>query len=163
MYVFEACGVPGGRAAQNGRRPLMTSNTTLSIYLNFDGNCADAFDFYKSVFGGAFMMKQTFAEGPPGMEIKPSEKTRILHVALPVGDAVLMGSDTMSGQGEPFKQGNNFAITYSPADKKDADAKFAALAKGGAAIMPMQDMFWGAYFGMAKDRYGVNWMVNFRT
>jgi PhnB protein len=135
--------------------------TVLNIYLNFDGDCAAAFDFYKSVFGGEFQVRQTFGEGPPDMEVKPSERSRILHVSLAVGDSVLMGSDTMSGQGEPFKQGNNFSISYAPSSKADADAKFAALSKGGKVVMPMQDMFWGAYFGMAKDKFGVNWMVNY--
>lgn len=140
----------------------MTSAATLSTYLNFDGDCAEAFDFYRSVFGGDFQARQTFGDGPPDMEVKPADKNRILHVALPVGASVLMGSDTLEGMGEPFRQGNNFAITYSPSSKEDADAKFAALSKGGAQTLPMQDMFWGAYFGMAKDKFGVNWMVNFQ-
>jgi PhnB protein len=136
---------------------------TLSTYLNFDGNCAQAFDLYKTVFGGEFTVRQTFGDGPPDMKTDPSHKNRIMHVSLPVGDTVLMGSDAMEGHGEPFKMGNNFSISYAPKSKKDADEKLAALSKGGAVVMPMQGMFWGAYFGMCRDKFGVNWMVNFTS
>ncbi len=133
---------------------------TLSTYLYFDGDCADAFDFYRSVFGGEFMLRKTFADGPPEMNVPDAEKGRIMHVSLPVGESVLMGSDTVSTHGEPAKPGNSFAISYSPKTKDDADKAFAALKAGGAETMPMQETFWGSYFGMCKDKFGVNWMVN---
>ncbi len=138
---------------------------TLNIYLFFDGQCADAFDFYKSVFGGAFTRRSTYAEAPPstdgGKSIAPDEMGRIMHVSLPVGASVLMGSDaTRAHGGGTFRTADNFAISYSASTRADADAKFAALSAGGAASMPMTDMFWGAYFGMCRDRFGVEWMVN---
>ncbi|GJL95795.1 MAG: VOC family protein [Hyphococcus sp.] len=133
---------------------------TLSTYLFFDGQCAEAFDFYKSVFGGEFTVIQTFADGPPEMGVPDAEKEKIMHVSLPVGEAVLMGSDTVSHQGEPPKPGNSFAISYSPPTKQDADIAFPKLADGGSVSMELQETFWGSYFGMCKDKFGVSWMVN---
>lgn len=134
---------------------------SLNPYLTFDGNCGEAFDFYKSVFGGDFAMRSTFADGPPEMGVKEEEQDRIMHVSLPVGDSMLMGSDTASGHGGPFIEGTNFSITYNPKSKEDADAIFGKLKNGGDEIMGMQETFWGAYFGMCKDRFGIQWMVNF--
>ncbi len=133
---------------------------SLSTYLYFNGQCAEAFAFYKSVFGGEFIVSQTYADGPPDMGVPDSEKTRIMHVSLPVGDSVLMGSDTVSTHGELAKSGNNFAISYSPAKKSDADAVFEKLADGGTVTMELQETFWGSYYGMCKDKYGVGWMIN---
>lgn len=133
---------------------------TLSTYLTFDGDCGAAFDFYKSVFGGDFAVRSTFADAPPDMGVADADKGKIMHVSLPVGDSVLMGSDRAGDQGPPFKAGNNFSISYSPKTKKDADRVFLQLAQGGHVAMPLQDTFWGAYFGMCTDRFGVQWMVN---
>lgn len=136
----------------------------LNIYLFFDGDCAAAFDFYKSVFGGDFAMRQTYANAPPGPgKIADDEKGRIMHVSLPIGSSVLMGSDIVRANGANFRRGDGFAINYAPSSKADADAKFAALSKGGAVTMPMADMFWGAYFGTCRDKFGVEWMVNFQN
>ena len=134
---------------------------TLNTYLFFDGNCAEAFDFYKGVFGGDFPMRMTYADAPAGMECAPGDKDKLMHVSLPVGGSVLMGSDFVAGRGEPPRPSNSFAISYNASSREDADAKFAALRRdGGGAAMPMQDTFWGAYFGMLKDRFGVHWMIN---
>lgn len=133
---------------------------TLSSYLTFDGDCADAFQFYKSVFGGDFSAWMTFAEGPPEMGVADNEKSRIMHVSLPVGGSVLMGSDKTSGLGDPLNAGNNFSIHYAAASNEDADAIFAKLSDGGAVTMPMEKTFWNAYFGMCRDKFGVNWMVD---
>ncbi len=134
---------------------------TLSTYLTFDGDCKEAFDFYKSVFGGDFMACQTFADGPPEMGASEDDKDRIMHVSLPIGDSVLMGSDTMPGYGDPLAKGNNFSISYAPSSKEDADEKFAALKVGGVEKMELQETFWGSYFGMCTDQFGVNWMLNY--
>jgi len=133
---------------------------TLSTYLYFDGQCAEAFEFYKSVFGGDFAVMQTFGDGPPNMGVPDVEKGRIMHVSMPVGEAVLMGSDTISTHGEPAKPGNNFAISFSPKTKEEADAIFPKLTAGGDVSMALQETFWGSYFGMGKDKFGVHWMVN---
>lgn len=132
----------------------------LNTYLYFDGRCAEAFDFYQSVFGGEFTVMQTFGDGPPGMGVPDADESRIMHVSLPIGGDVLMGSDTVSNFGEPAKPGNSFAVSVAPETKEKADRIFPLLAAGGDVIMPLADTFWGAYFGMCKDKFGVQWMVN---
>ncbi|GAB4516711.1 MAG: VOC family protein [Parvularculaceae bacterium] len=135
----------------------------LETYLFFDGDCAAAFDFYKSVFGGDFAMRSTFAEGPPEMGVAEDEKDCIMHVSLPVGDSVLMGSDVSSSHGPVPARGENFAISIAPDSREAADKIFARLSEGGETVMPMADAFWGAYFGMCKDKFGIKWMINFET
>ncbi|WDI31694.1 VOC family protein [Hyphococcus flavus] len=136
---------------------------SLNTYLTFDGNCGEAFDFYKSVFGGEFMMRSTFAEGPPDMGVSNQYKNRIMHVSLPIGSSMLMGSDTAGEASGPFVQGTNFSISYAPSSKADADEKFLKLSAGGMEIMAMQDVFWGSYFGMCIDKFGIRWMLNMPT
>ncbi len=133
---------------------------SLSTYLYFDGQCGEAFEFYKSVFGGEFAVLQTFGDGPPEMGVGDDEKGRIMHVSLPVGDSVLMGSDTVSSFGDPAKSGNNFAISFSPKTKAEADNVISKLAAGGEVTMDMNETFWGSYFGMCMDKFGVHWMLN---
>lgn len=130
----------------------------LSTYLTFDGNCREAFDYYRSVFGGEFEMLQTFGDGPEGVPISEGQKDQIMHVALPVGDSVLMGSDSTSF-GPPLQVGNNFSISVEAESRERADELYASLSEGGAATLPMEVQFWGAYFGMCADRFGINWMV----
>ena len=134
---------------------------SFNIYLTFDGDCEEAFDYYKSVFGGEFAVKQRFSDGPPEMMgVAEDEKNRIMHVSLPLGDNVLMGSDTAQGHAGPLVKGNNFSISFTPSSRAEADAAFDKLKDGGKETMPMQETFWGSYFGMVTDRYGVQWMIN---
>lgn len=132
----------------------------LNTYLTFDGNCREAFEFYRSVFGGEFTELQTFGDGPPDMPVSEDEKNRVMHVALPVGSSVLMGSDS-SSFGPPLAVGNNFSLSIAVESRERCDELFAKLSSGGAVIMPLQETFWGAYFGQWTDRFGVNWMVNY--
>jgi PhnB protein len=133
-----------------------------NIYLNFDGNAEEAFNFYKSVFGGEFAMLQRFGETPDGDKLPDEAKNKIMHVALPLAsESVLMGSDIMEGMGEPFQVGTNFSISLSTDSKEEADHLFAGLSAGGKVDMPVQDTFWGAYFGMLTDPFGVQWMVSY--
>ena len=132
----------------------------LSIYLNFDGNCREAFEFYRSVFGGEFLTIAAFSEGPEDMPVADEEKDRIMHVSLPVGESVLMGSDTSTSQGPPFQEGNNFSVSCHPQTKEEVDRYFAAMSEGGMVVMPPADMFWGSYFGMCVDKFGVSWQFN---
>ena len=132
---------------------------TINPYINFDGTCGEAFDFYKSAFGGEFAAKQKFGE-VPGMDVPPEQKERVMHVALPIGKtALLMGSD-WSPQFGPMVRGNSFAVTVNTEDKGEADRLFNALSAGGKVTMPMSEAFWGAYFGMFADKFGIQWMVN---
>ena len=133
----------------------------LNTYLTFDNQCREAFEFYRSVFGGEFLFIQTFGDGPPDMSVPESERDRIMHVSLPIGSSVLMGSDTCSAFGPPPDVGTNFSITVSPDGKDEADRVFAGLSERGTTVMPMEDAFWGAYFGMCIDRFGIRWQVNF--
>lgn len=131
----------------------------LNPYLNFDGTCEAAFNFYKSVFGGEFLGGVYKMKDMQGMEIPDEAKERVMHVGLPIGDDLLMGSDTFPGT--PFVQGNNNYISIFPESKEESDRLFAALSEGGEVEMPMADQFWGDYFGSLKDKFGVYWMVNF--
>lgn len=132
----------------------------LETYLNFDGNCREAFEFYRSAFGGDFLILQTFGDGPPGMEIAKEYLDHVMHVSLPIGSSVLMGSDCIPGFAPPNVTGNNFSISVQVSSSQEADDIFARLSDGGAVTMPMQDMFWGSYFGSLTDKFGVNWQVN---
>jgi PhnB protein len=131
-------------------------------YLNFDGNAEEAFNFYKSVFGGEFSAVNKMSEAP-GMEKLPdNEKNRIMHISLPIdANNTLMASDTMPSMGHQLTVGNNVQICISPTSREEADRLFNGLSAGGTVEMAMQDTFWGAYFGNFKDKFGINWMINF--
>lgn len=131
----------------------------LNPYLNFDGTCEEAFLFYRSVFGGEFRGEIFKMKDIPDMEIPAGAENRVMHVALPVGDDLLMGSDTYPGQ--PFVVGNNNYISIFPESREEADRLFEALSEGGEVEMPMADQFWGDYFGSLKDRFGIQWMINY--
>ena len=133
---------------------------SLSTYLFYDGNCAEAFDFYKAALGGNIIISTTFGDAPPDMNVADADKDKIMHVSMKVGDDVLMGSDLIAGFSEVKPAGGNFSISYSPETKDDADRVFAALFDGGEVTMEMQDTFWGAYFGQGRDKFGVSWMIN---
>ncbi|MFU8842402.1 MAG: VOC family protein [Bacteroidales bacterium] len=136
---------------------------TINTYLTFNGNCEEAFNFYKSIFGGEFSYFGRFGDIPPGeeMTVPDHEKNLVMHVSLPISkETALMGSDSTADSG-PVRFGNNFSVSIDAASKEEADRFFIGLSKGGTVIMPMQNTFWGAYFGMFTDQFGINWMVNF--
>jgi PhnB protein len=137
---------------------------TVNIYLTFNGNCKEAFDFYKSIFGGEFPYSGTFGEMPPqeGMQPIPEEmKNKIMHISLPISkETMLMGSDTGGEWAKKITFGNNFSISVNTKDKEDATKIFNALSEGGTVTMPLEDTFWQSYFGMLTDQFGINWMVN---
>lgn len=139
----------------------------VSAYLNFPGNAEEAFNFYRSVFRTEFVDGiQRFDELPaePGQPPVPDKvKKMVLHVELPlVGDHILMGSDAPAEMGFTVTQGNNMHVNVEPSSRKETDRIFNALSKGGKVSMPLQDMFWGAYFGSLTDKFGINWMINFQ-
>ncbi|MEC4005205.1 VOC family protein [Flavobacterium sp. SUN052] len=132
-------------------------------YLIFNGNCEAAFNLYKSVFGGEFPYIGRFGEMPPTEgqpELPENEKDRIMHVSLPIGGTILMGSDTNSQAGD-VKVGDNVSISINAETRAEADKLFNGLSNDGEIKMPMQDTFWGAYFGMFIDKFGIHWMINF--
>lgn len=137
---------------------------TVNVYLTFNGNCRQAFEFYKSVFGGEFPYIGTFGEMPPqeGKEMSQEDQDKIMHVTLPISkETLLMGSDTGSEWASSFKVGNNFSVSINADSKDEADQLFTGLSQNGQVTMPLTDTFWGAYFGMFTDQFGINWMVNY--
>lgn len=133
---------------------------TLSTYLLFNGNCREVFEFYKSVFGGEFSIFMTFGDGPADMQFSDEERDNVMHVSLPIGSSVLMGSDIPSAHGSQFSAGNNFSITHASKNREETDALFAKLSDGGTVTMPLQDTFWGSYFGSCFDKYGIPWQFD---
>lgn len=132
----------------------------MNPYLNFDGKSEEAFNFYKSVFGGEFATVMRFGENPECGSITEAEKQLVMHIALPIdGGGMLMATDTLESMGQKLIQGNNFYISLSPETKEEADRLFGGLSNGGNVEMTMSDMFWG-YFGCFRDKFGVGWMLN---
>lgn len=131
-----------------------------STYLNFMGNTEEAFLFYKSVFETEFVSpihRMNEAPSAPGMpELSEAEKNMVMHVELPiVGGHVLMGTDALQSMGHTLTFGNNISINLEPDTRQETERLFNALAQAGKITMPLQDMFWGAYFGTLIDRFGV--------
>ncbi len=149
------------------RNQLKTSShARVCTYLNFPGNTEEAFVFYKSVFKTEFHGGiQRFGDLPADANHPPvaeSVKNMILHVELPiVANHILMGTDAPKEMGFTVTQGNNMHISLEPESKAETQRIFEALSEGGNITMPLQDMFWGAYFGSVTDKFGINWMVNF--
>lgn len=138
----------------------------VSVYLNFNGQAEEAFEFYKSVFKTDYSFGfSRFGDAPPGENMPPlsdEDKQLVMHVSLPIlGGFELMGCDMPSSMGMKSVAGTNFNINLEPDSRDEADRLFAALAEGGQITMPLADMFWGAYFGSLTDKFGINWMVNY--
>lgn len=138
----------------------------VSTYLNFPRNTQEAFDFYKSVFGGEFSGNGVahFSDIPP-MEGAPSlaeeDKNLVMHIQLDIlGGHVLMGTDAPESMGFKVNQGNNVYINLEPDTKEETKRLFDALSAGGKVEMELQDMFWGAYYGSCIDKFGIHWMFN---
>jgi PhnB protein len=125
-------------------------------YLNFDGNCRQAMEFYARCLEGELSI-MAFSEA--NIDVSREAKDRTIHAKLTKGSAVLMASDTMPGM--PFRQGNSFHICLNCESLQELERFFTALGEKGKVTMPLQDTFWGAHFGMVEDRFGVNWMFNF--
>ena len=134
----------------------------LNPYLNFDGQAEAAFMFYKSVFGGEFFGEINRMGDAPGCEnLSQESKNRVLHIALPIGNDLLMASDIIPEMGHQLTVGNNHYISVFPDSREQADEYFSKLSEGGIVEMPMEDQFWGDYFGSFTDKFGIKWMLNF--
>jgi PhnB protein len=138
----------------------------VSTYLLFDRNCEEAFNFYRSVFGGEFefggmqrMSDVPLQEGVP--PIAEEDKNLVMNVGLKIlGDHVIMGSDVVQSMDFKLMPGNHMYITLEPDSRADADRLFAALSEGGKVERPMQETFWGDYHGSLTDKFGIGWMIN---
>ena len=133
----------------------------INPYFNFSGNTEEAFNFYKSVFGGEFLTFMRFKDTPQAGPVPESEANGIMHVALKAGETTLMGTDSIESMGHKVTVGNNVNLCIVADSRDEADRIFNGLAKGGSNLMPMKDMFWGSYWGSLKDKYGVCWMIDF--
>lgn len=137
----------------------------VSTYLNFARNTEEAFNFYKSVFGGEFMgniMRIGDMPADPNMPPMPeADKNLLVHISLPIlGGHILMGTDAPESMGFSLNFGNNMHINLQPDTRAETLRLFNALSEGGKVSMELQDMFWGDYFGSCTDKFGVQWMVN---
>jgi PhnB protein len=134
----------------------------INPYLNFNGNAEEAFNFYKLVFGGEFSKLSRFKEmASPEYPIAESEAEKIMHIALPIGNNTLMANDVPEYMGVTNENENRSKIAINAANKEEADRLFDGLSIGGEVEMPMADSPWGTYFGMFRDRYGIEWMVDY--
>ena len=135
----------------------------INPYLHYNGNAEEAFNFYKSVFGGEFAMIARFKDlENPEQPFPEEEANKVMHIALPIGKTnVLMGSDVPNVLGKVNEQENRSKISISAESKEEADHLFNGLSAGGNIEMPIADSPWGSYFGMFRDKYGIEWMVDF--
>ncbi len=130
-------------------------------YLNFNGNAETAFKLYQSIIGGELTL-QRFGDIPGGDQMPEEDRQKIMHAHLQLsGDFVLMASDNMESQGHAKAEGNNVFLSLHVSSKEEANRVFESLSDGGSVDMPMEDTFWGAYFGMFTDKFGIHWMVSY--
>ena len=135
---------------------------TINPYLNFNGNTEEAFLFYKSVFGGEFTMVQRFKEIPGGPDLPAEAQEKIMFIGLPIGKGnVLMATDALESMGQHIQEGNNHYISIQADTREEADHLYHGLSADGVIEMEIGDAFWGAYFGMFRDKFGIQWMVNY--
>lgn len=134
----------------------------INPHINFNGNAEEAFTFYKSVFGGEFARIIRFKElASPEFPVTKKEENKIMHIALPIGNNVLMANDVPDILGKVNERENRSKISISAKSKEEADRLFNGLSAGGEVEMPIADSPWGSYFGMFRDKYGIEWMVDF--
>lgn len=136
--------------------------TRVNVYLNFAGTTEEAFQFYQSVFGGEFTGLMRMKDAPGTEHLSPEDAGRIMHIALKIGDnLVLHATDALESMGHPLTVGNNFNLMVEVSSKAEADKFFNALSAGGQIGMPMEDTFWGDYYGSLTDRFGIQWMIDY--
>jgi PhnB protein len=134
----------------------------INPHINFNGNAEEAFNFYRSVFGGDFAKIIRFKDlSSPEFPIPENEANKIMHIALPIGKSVLMANDVPESMGRTNERENRSKIVISAESKAEADKLFNGLSAGGEIEMPISDSPWGSYFGMFRDKYGIEWMVDF--
>lgn len=130
--------------------------------VNFNGNAEEAFTFYKSVFGGEFSNLVRFKDiESPEIPISDKEATKIMHIALPIGQNTLMGNDVPEILGKVNENENRSKIVINTESREESERLFDGLSAGGAVEVPLSDSPWGSYFGMFRDKYGIEWMIDF--
>lgn len=134
----------------------------INPYINFNGNAEEAFHFYKSVFGGAFTTVVRFIDMPSfDYPIPKHEENKLMHIALPIGNNFLMGSDVPESMGDLKENENRSKIAISAESREEADKLYSGLSVGGQIEVALQDSPWGSYFGMFRDQFGIEWTVDF--
>jgi PhnB protein len=134
----------------------------INPHINFNGNAEEAFTFYKSVFGGEFALIIRFKDmSSDEFQVSEKEANKIMHIALPIGNSVLMANDVPEFMGRVDENENRSKISVSAESREEADKIFSGLSVGGNIEMPIGDSPWGSYFGMFRDKYGIEWMVDF--
>ena len=137
---------------------------TINVYINFNGNAEEAFTFYKSVFGGEFTRVARFKDlASPEFPVAPSDAEKIMHIALPVGANVLMGNDVPESMGRTNENEHRSKISINCESKEEADRLFTGLSAGGSIEFPIGDSPWNSCFAMFRDKYGIEWMVDFAS
>jgi PhnB protein len=134
----------------------------INVHLNYNGNAEEAFTFYKSVFGGDFSKITRLKDlESPDFPVDEKDANKIMHIALPIGNNTLMANDVPSFLGTVNENENRSKIAISTESREEADKLFNGLSAGGTVEMPIQDSPWGSYFGMFRDKYGIEWMIDF--
>jgi PhnB protein len=134
----------------------------INPHINFNGNAEEAFTFYKSVFGGEFARITRFKDlSSPEFPVAEKEANKIMHIALPIGKNILMANDVPESMGQVNENENRSKISISAESREEADKLFNGLSVGGQIEMPIADSPWGSYFGMFRDKFGIEWMVDF--
>jgi PhnB protein len=137
---------------------------TINPHINFNGNAEEAFTFYKSVFGGEFTKITRLKDiASPEFPVAEKDANKILHIALPIGKNFLMANDIPESMGKVSENENRSKISISAESREEADRLFHGLSAGGQVEMPIADSPWGSYFGMFRDKYGIEWMVDFAS
>jgi PhnB protein len=134
----------------------------INPHINFNGNAEEAFNFYKSVFGGEFAKIMRFKDlATTEFQVTGNEAHKIMHIALPIGQNILMGNDVPESMGQVNENENRSKISISAESREEADKLFSGLSAGGNIEVPIKDSPWGSYFGMFRDKFGIEWMVDF--
>ena len=134
----------------------------INPHINFNGNAEEAFTFYKSVFGGEFAKIMRFKDiASPEFPVTENDANKIMHIALPIGKNILMANDVPESMGRTNENENRSKISINADSKEEADKLFNGLSVGGKIEVPIADSPWGSYFGMFRDKYGIEWMVDF--
>jgi len=138
---------------------------TINPYLNFLGNTEEAFNFYRSVFGGEFSIIQRYKDIPEATKnLSADDAEKLMHISLPIGNGnVLMGTDALGSMGQQLTVGNNFVLSMNTSSEAETEKIFNGLSAGGQVTMPLQRTFWSPYFGMLTDQFGIQWMVNYEN
>lgn len=128
----------------------------MRVHLNFQGNCAEAFDFYTKVFKASNPFRITYGEAPAESPVPPDWKGKVMHASIPIGEGLLMGCDAPPGTSPPL---GGFQVCVETPDEAEVRRMYDALKEGGGIQMPLAPTFWSPLFGMCTDKFGIGWMV----